>query len=305
MPWNDLGVVFQACGQQPWMRSHAYVPTACLQGDRIRVFAAFWDENNTGRVGFVDLRSHDPTSVIGYSREPVLDIGAPGSFDEHGTTPMAVVADGDALKLYYAGWQRSPTVRYLIFTGLAVSEDEGASFARVSDVPILDRVPGHHLVRTGFIDRHGPVWKAWIAESEGLAKIAGKMVPSYSLNYIESADGLSWPSRSRTCFSQGSDGIFGYGRSCIWRDSEGYHAMLSVRRAMGYRIEYARSEDGETWTSPGLDGFALLPDHTIPTQAETMFPSVVRVAGVLYAFYNGDAFGREGMRCARWSDRED
>ena len=31
-----------------------------------------------------------------------------------------------------------------------------------------------------------------------------------------------------------------------------------------------------------------------------MFPSVVRVDDSLYVFYNGDDFGCDGVRCARW-----
>jgi hypothetical protein len=307
MMWDDLGVVFRVHGQTPWMASHGYVPTACVQHDRIRVFAAFWDHDRVGRVGYVDLDRCDPTLIIDYSTEPVLDVGAPGTFDEHGTTPMSIEAEGDLLRLYYAGWQRLTSVRYLLFTGLALSHDGGRHFVRTSDVPIMDRVAGHHLVRTGFIARHGGVWKGWIAQSDGIIDIAGKPTPSYSLGYMESEDGVTWPVASTPCLTQGQDGIFGYGRSAIWLDGEGYHAMLSVRRHTGYRIEYARSRDGVCWSTPGPGGFSLLPRDTGPTeerqQTETMFPSVVRVNDTLYVFYNGNDFGREGVRCARWVEQ--
>jgi hypothetical protein len=285
------------------MVSHGYVPTACVRDDRIRVFAAFWDEHRIGRIGYVDLDPHDPTRVIGHSNSPVLDVGAPGAFDEHGTTPMSVVADGDTMRLYYAGWQRSASVRYFLFTGLAVSHDGGGHFVRMSDVPVLDRQSGHFLVRTGFIARHGDIWKAWIAQSDGMIDVAGKPTPAYSLGYLESADGVAWPATSELCFPQGQDGIFGYGRSAIWNDADGYHAMLSVRRHSGYRIEYAASRDGIHWATPGAGGFSLLPADTLDDQAETMFPSVVRVDDDLYVFYNGDDFGRDGVRCARWTSR--
>lgn len=282
------------------MRSHGYVPTACVQDDRIRVFAAFWDTDRKGRIGFVDLDARDPTRVLGYAPEPVLDLGVPGAFDEHGVTPMAIVADGPALRLYYAGWQRTEQARYLLFTGLATSTDRGASFTRRSNVPVLDRTPGHHLVRTGFIDRHGATWKAWIAESDGMTDIAGKPTPTYGLSYIESPDGIAWPAASRPCFRQGQDGVFGFGRSAIWRDGSAYHAMLSVRRRTGYVIEYARSADGISWSAPETGGYAMLPHHTAPPERETMFPSVVNAGGARYAFYNGNEFGKKGIRCARW-----
>jgi hypothetical protein len=301
--WNDLGVVFHVRGQRPWMTSHGYVPTAYVRPDRIRVFAAFWDQDRIGRVGYVDLDRDDPTRVIGHSEAPVLGVGAPGTFDEHGTTPMSIVADGDTLRLYYAGWQRSASVRYFLFTGLAISHDGGETFVRVSDVPVLDRIAGHHLVRTGFIARHGGVWKAWIAQSDGLIDVAGKPTPSYSLDYLESDDGVVWPAASTRCLDQGREGIFGYGRSAIWSDGEIYHAMLSVRRHDGYRIEYSDSPDGIRWRAPEPDGFSLSPRQTRDHQTETMFPSVARVDDNHYVFYNGDDFGRDGVRCARWVNR--
>jgi hypothetical protein len=161
-------------------------------------------------------------------------------------------------------------------------------------------------VRTGFIVKDGPLWKAWLAQSDGIVDVGGKPTPSYSLGYAESADGICWPAASVECLAQGRDGIFGYGRSSIWRDEQGYHGMLSVRRHSGYRIEYAQSRNGVSWSIPCSSGFALLPEHTAQNerQAETMFPSVIRVDGTLYAFYNGDGFGRNGIRCARWMGHE-
>jgi hypothetical protein len=296
--WQDLGVVFRGDRLAPWMHSHGYVPTACLLPDRIRVFAAFWDSARTGRIGYVDLDRDDPRDVLGHARDPVLDIGPPGAFDAHGVTPMSVVPDGDALRLYYAGWQRTEGARYLLFTGLAISHDGGTRFRRHADTPVLDRVPGHHLVRTGFIVREGTMWKAWLALSDGIASIAGKPTPTYRLGHCESADGITWPATAADCLAQGQDGIFGYGRSAIWREAGGYHGMISVRRRTGYRIDHASSPDGIAWTSPGQGGYALPPSAA--GQAETMFPSVIDTGSARYVFYNGDGFGRDGIRCARW-----
>ncbi|WP_117190686.1 glucosyl hydrolase [Rhizobium terrae] len=298
--WQDLGLVFPVGGQTPWMASHGYVPTACVQQDRIRVFAAFWDAEQVGRIGYVDFSRQDPSKVIGFSEKPVLDVGIPGAFDEHGVTPMSVVAYAGELRLYYAGWQRSPTVRYFLFTGLASSRDGGETFTRYADTPVLDRVPDHHLVRTGFFDHQDGLWKAWIAQSDGMIDVQGKPTPTYSLSYTQSDDGISWPKKAMPCFKQGEDGIFGFGRSAMWRDDHGYHVMLSVRRLNGYRIEYARSSNGIDWSAPDDSGYGLSPEDTNTGERETMFPSVIKVDGEMYVFYNGDRFGEAGIRCARW-----
>lgn len=43
MRWDKLGVVFNVQGRSAWMHSHAYLPTAIVLEDRIRVFLAFRD----------------------------------------------------------------------------------------------------------------------------------------------------------------------------------------------------------------------------------------------------------------------
>lgn len=302
MSWRDLGVVFRVARQRPWMASHGYVPTALRLDDRIRMYAAFWDDQRIGRCGFVDLALSDPTQVLGFSEDPVLDVGLPGAFDEHGVTPMSVARAGDEVRLYYAGWQRSEQVRYLLFTGLAVSRDGGRSFRRHATVPVIDRSDRHHLVRTGFITCDDGRWKAWTAQSHGLVDLNGKPTPTYALGWMESPDGLIWPAEARPCFATSPE-IVGYGRSAVWRDADGvYQGLFSVRRRTGYAIEHATSPDGRTWSELSRGGMAFPPDLAAPAQVETMFPSLVETPAGLVMFYNGDDFGREGVRAAIWSD---
>jgi hypothetical protein len=285
------------------MSSHGYVPTAVVLPTRIRLFAAFWDQSSIGRIGYVDVSRDDPTKVIGFSTQPSLDVGEPGTFDAHGVTPMSVNRVDDQLWLHYAGWQRVPEARYLLFSGLAISDDDGATFRRHAKVPVLDRSSHHFLVRTGFFLRCEQRWQAWVAQSTGLPEIAGKLTPQYALYHLESEDGINWPHTGDLCFEL-NDVIFGYGRTAVWRgDDHQYHGLFSVRRrTTGYSIEYSRSPDGRKWESLRKDQMAFHPDHTQPSQRETMFANVVHVANRRFMFYNGDSFGREGIRAAIWDE---
>jgi hypothetical protein len=301
MAWQDLGLIFGVTGQRPWMISHGYVPTAIRLQDRIRIFAAFWDADMVGRCGYVDVDAADPTRVLGFSAEPVLDVGAPGAFDEHGVTPMSVVRLPDELRLYYAGWRRDPEVRYRLFTGLAVSRDDGLTFHRHGGAPVLGPTGTHDLVRTGFITRIGDRWQAWSAQSEGLVDLNGKPTPTYGLGFMESSDGLAWPATAEPCLGVTPGDIVGYGRSAVWREASGlYQGLFSVRRIGGYSIEHATSADGRTWSALSSEGLGFPPRLTTPRQAETMFPSLVETPAGRVMFYNGDHFGREGVRAAIW-----
>ena len=151
MKWLKHGVVWKPSGSQWWARSHATCPTPIwLDGQTLRVYVQCRDEHNVGRVGYVDLDPQDPRKVIRYSEEPVLDVGAPGAFDDNGVFQTSVLRASDGrLLMYYVGFELCHHIRYRLLTGLAVSEDNGATFQRVQTTPVLERSPGEEHFRCG------------------------------------------------------------------------------------------------------------------------------------------------------------
>lgn len=306
MTWRDLGLIFPVCDLAAWAASHAYVPTLLALDDRIRVFAAFWDVNRVGRLGFVDLDRADPERILGHSREPILSLGPEGSFDARGQTPLSVLWDGSELRLYYAGWQADPVYRYRLFTGLATSRNGGDSFIRYSDDPVIGPTAEHPQVRTGgMVMKEDGRYRTWFAESIGSIEHGGKAVPAYTLSHMTSEDGIAWPDRAQVCFPVVPGVIFGYGRSAIWRQPDGsYHGLFSVRREIeGYTIGHATSPDGLSWNPLDLEGgMAFTPAHCIDGPQEVMFPSLhFQADGTVLMVYNGRDFGREGVRAAVWT----
>jgi len=149
MDWRKLGRVYVADGDREWAASHAYCPTSIqLDEERIRVYVAFLDRDRVGRVGYVDVDAGDPTKVLDVSKDPVLDVGEAGMFDDNGVTPLSISRDGEEIRLYYAGWQLGVKVRYFLFLGLATSSDGGMSFQRRRRVPVLERSDSEPVVRS-------------------------------------------------------------------------------------------------------------------------------------------------------------
>src|SRR4051794_3793402 len=89
--WRKRGMIFRPDGQGGWMNSHAQVPTALLLQDRIRVYISSRPKAGLSLTGYVDLDIAAPDHVIGVSSKPILDLGGPGTFDEHGIMPSAVL----------------------------------------------------------------------------------------------------------------------------------------------------------------------------------------------------------------------
>src|SRR5256885_13281525 len=107
MRWRKLGHVYAPTGEHVWARQYAHLPTRVAWDERtIRVYFAGLDEQKFGRVGYVDVDANDPTRVLRVAREPVLDLGEPGAFDDSGVNPSCLLRVGERWRMYYIGWQR-------------------------------------------------------------------------------------------------------------------------------------------------------------------------------------------------------
>lgn len=272
----------------------------------IRVYVAFLDAHRVGRIGFIDVDVSDPRRILGVSADPVLDVGEPGMFDDNGVTPLSVVDHGGRRFLYYVGWQLDPKVRYHAFTGLAISSDGGKTFARYSPVPVTDRSRDEPVLRSSphvMIDGH--TWKMWYAAGDHLREVRGKLVPSYSLRYLESPDGLTWGDRGRPCLECSGGDEFGLSRPFVSRSADGQWEMLFSTRTerQGYRLGYASSADGLVWHRDDRLANLTISESGWDSQM-VCFASVIEAGRHTYLFYNGNGYGETGVGVAsRGTDR--
>ena len=300
--WRKLGRVYCAHNDHPWAISHAYCPTAFLlaDGGRIRVLCAFLDAAQVGRCGWVDVDVADPTRPIAVSDTPALDAGMPGTFDEHGVTPLSIVRlDDGRLRLYYAGWQRGIGVRYTLFTGAADSEDDGASFRRLSQAPLLDRSDGELHMRTGaLVTRLDGGWRMWYAGGSDWVGSGEAAKPRYALRHLISDDGVAWPRAGEVCLEPEADEL-GFGRPCVL-EREGTLHMWYSRRSIerGYDLGYATSPDGLSWRRQDeLAGLARGTAGAWDSEMVGLACMLQAPAGTLL-FYNGNGYGATGFGVA-------
>jgi hypothetical protein len=299
--WRKLGLVYRPHGDVPWQASHAYLPTAlALPEGRIRVFVAFRDAEGRGRIGSVDVASSNPQKVVNVSEAPCLDLGRPGTFDEHGVSPLSVIWHESTLYLFYAGWQRSQTVRYHLFTGLAKSNDLGCTFERVSEAPILDRCDGELLIRSGgFAFTFRDKWiLAYMGGSE-MFDLMGKLTPTYDLFTITSASPIMWSGVGRKVLSPKRPVEFGFGRPWIIPQSDYCKMWLSVRSVeAGYSITYAESFDGLQWMRDD-DALRFVGEQQQWDSASMSCASIVDTEKGRFMFYNGNGYGETGFGVAQ------
>ncbi len=306
MVWKDYGVIFHSIHKKNWIHSHSYVPTAIVLKDRIRIFVAFWDKYQIGRIGYIDVDIYNPEHVIGYSKSPALDVGVNNQFDEHGVTPLSIVHDGYNYRLYYVGWKKlkNKKHRYTLFMGLALSQD-AISFKRYQYNPIIGPTKSNAYCRAGgYFLKQKNYWQCWYAEYQDLVHINNKYVPQYDLCYMISEDGINWPDTSTTIFKSGINKIFGYGRSSIWQEKSIWNALF-VKRHINkgyYDFEYAMSHNGINWLPQKNQLYNFDSSYTLDDQSSISFPNIINIQQQKYLFYNGNNFGQDGLRLAIWND---
>ncbi len=297
MNWVKEGLIYCPDGSSAWAKQYASLPIPFLIApDRLRIFLSLCDENMIGRVGYVDVDPANPKTILDISREPILDIGRPGRFDENGLIASCVLSVGDKLYMYYVGYQLGQKVRYYQFAGLAISEDRGKSFSRVQEVPVIDRSDGESLNRTApFVMFEARRFRMWYVGGNEWTEVNGKTLPIYNMRYIESEDGINWPGSGRICLNFQSEDEHVIGRPWIFKEGSLYRMFLSSRtRSKGYRIGYAESDDGIVWRR--LDELVGINVSENGWDSQMIsYASIFKWQGQTYMFYNGNDCGRTGF----------
>jgi len=302
MKWLKHGVVWTPPGTQWWARSHATCPTPIWLDDRtLRVYVQCRDENNVGRIGFVDLDPADPRKVIRESLEPVLDIGSPGSFDDSGVFQTSVLRVPDGrLYMYYVGFELLHRIRYRLLTGLAISTDNGNTFQRAQETPVLERSPGEMSIRGGpWVDHDGQRFRMWYVAGSEWEMIEGKQMPIYDIRYAESDDGLQWPAKGRVVLPVALENEHGFGRPVVRQGPDGYRMFYSIRKRnpARYRMGYAESRDGLAWHRRDADMGLDITEGAWDGEAIS-YGVDIEAGGKTWLLYNGNDFGVTGFGIA-------
>jgi predicted GH43/DUF377 family glycosyl hydrolase len=296
MKWIKRGLIYGPGGDSWWAQRWALQPTPLLRPDGIvRVFIGLRTLAGVSRVGFVDVSADNPSEVVGYSREPVLDIGEPGAFDENGVVPCAVVERNGQLYLYYAGYQLGQKVKFYVFGGLAVSTDSGTTFQRYSRVPICDRTDDELFFRViHTMMPEGGRWRAWYGAGSEYSVQDGKQLPNYNIRYAEARDGIELSRDYRICIDT-KNTEYRVGRPYVIKHQGRYKMFYSAGTAdLGYRLAYAESDDGISWERKDDEvGIDVSPSGW-DSQMQA-YPSVIMFKDKVYLFYNGNNYGEEGF----------
>ncbi len=296
--WSARGRIFppRDAVLPEWIGGYGTAPFAVGVGERrARVFFSGRDGQNRGQIGActVDLDELivDPESV---TPEPLVAPGPPGAFDESGCSVSCVLLHRGRWFLYYTGWMLGRSVPFYLAIGLAVSDDGGRTFSKVSLAPLLDRSSvDPFLIASPAVLLEEDRWRMWYVSATSWESRTEGARHHYLIKYAESDDGIRWRRDGRIAVPFADAGEYAMGRPHVVREG-GLYRMWFCVRGDRYRIAYAESDDGLAWRR-----CAERPPPAGEWDAEMQaYPMVLPHGAHWLMFYSGNGYGRTGFGCA-------
>lgn len=300
MKWKKLGLIFKP-GRFTWMVGHAQNPFAePMGGDRYRIYFAGRDKNNRARGGWVDIDMKMPKEILDLGREPLLDLGELGCFDDCGIMPSCVVNRGGSKYMYYTGWSQAVVTPFTFFIGLTIQEKAGQPYVRYSKAPVLGRTKTDpFLTCSPWVLVENGVWKMWYVSATGWSVSPTDVKPKhyYHIRYAESADGIDWKPNA-TVSIDFREGEYAIARPTVYEEEGLYKMWYCYRGGYDtYRAGYAESPDGVHWTRKDNQvGIDVSPEGW--DSEMICYPFVFKHKETHYMLYNGNDFGRTGIGLA-------
>ena len=314
MRWTRLGKIFDPTEHElpNGCTQFAQSPQVLVFADFVRIYFSTRAVDTNGKflshVAFVEMRKN-LRDVIRVSDRTVIPLGGLGCFDEHGIFPMSVLRVGNAVYGYTCGWNRRVSVSVDTAIGLAISHDDGLTFQRIGEGPVL-AASLHEpcLVGDGFVKQIGGSFHMWYIFGTGWKRCAPDAPPdrTYKIGHAVSNDGIQWDKEEAKQIitdrlgpdeSQALPTVVQIGRR--------HHMFFCYRQSFdfrknkgrGYRVGHAWSDDLSNWTRD--DDNPLLEGSPGEWDADMQcYPNVFECDGKVYLVYNGNEFGRYGFGLA-------
>lgn len=305
--WKKKGLIYNVNSKFEWDRSHAQVPVVDVLDDSLRVYYATRNTEGKSNISFIEVEKEDPHIIIHENKKTLFSFGNLGTFDDSGIMPSSIINVGDKKFLYYIGWTTRQTVPYQNAIGLAISEDGGKTFNKISEGPIIS--VNHiepYFSGTSYVMFDDGLFKMWYLSCIKWEIFEGKPEPIYNIKYAESIDGINWNQTGKVAIQLNEEEGGLVSASVIRQD--GIYKMWFGKRKKSdyrtntkntYRIGYAESIDGINWERK--DDFAGIDISNEGWDSEMIsYPYVFKNNNELIMLYNGNGFGKTGFGYAVW-----
>ena len=316
MKWKKLGQIFDFDNSPFKLRfvSYAQSPQAIVFDDFVRIyFTTRIKDSPTSFVSipqFVDF-TKDFKRIINYSKDEIISRGNLGCFDEHGIFPFSPTIVGDKIYAYTNGWTRRVSVDVDSAIGLAISDDNGNTFKRIADGPILAATLNEpFLVGDGFVRKFNDKFYMFYICGERWCEPTNEHPPErvYKISYATSMNGIDWIKSGRKIIQDIINKDECQALPTVIKIDDIYHMYFCYRdmigfrtqKSKGYRLGYAYSKDLINWIRN--EGGALSLSQSGWDSDMMCYPNIFELDGNIFLLYNGNNFGINGFGLAILED---
>ena len=247
------------------------------------------------------------SKIIKIADQTVIELGKLGSFDEHGIFPINILRHDDKIWAYTCGWSRRVSVSVETSTGLAFSDDNGISFKKMGDGPVMSSSLNEpFLVGDSFVRRFENTFHMWyIYGMRWITNDEEEAARVYKIGHAISGDGISWVKEGRQIIDNRLNADECQALPSVVYAKGKYHMFFCYREAIGfrknkdksYRIGYAYSNDLINWVRDDANAGIDVSENDWDSDM-MCYPHVFHCDEKLYMLYNGNEFGRYGFGIA-------
>ncbi len=311
--WKKLGRIFNPSDVKgiSWLTEFAQAPCVLVFDNFVRIYFSGRPprENNGNYVsytGYVDINRKNLFEILNVSAKPIMELGGKGAFDEFGIYPTSVIRNEDKIFAYYGGWTRCESVPFDVAIGCAVSHDDGKTFTKLGNGPVLSYTIDEPFILSGpKIRRFNNRWYLWYIAGKKWLTAETRMEPVYKIRMASSDNGIDWTKMNHELIEskleenecQASPDVFYYKNK--------YHMFFCYRKSLnyrgkegGYRIGYASSDNMLNWTRDDTRAGIDISDTGWDSEM-VAYPHVFELDNEIYMLYLGNQVGKHGFGIAR------
>ena len=310
--WGKLGKIFDptTVTDRGWLHEYAQAPATLVFDDFVRVyFSCRPKRDSKGQFvsysAFVDLDRRNLFNVVNIAQNPILPLGNKGCFDEFGTYPVSVIRVRDEVWAYYAGWTRCSSVPFNTAIGFAKSTNNGETFQKLGDGPVLSFTPDEPFILSGpKIRKFNDTFYLFYIAGDKWTVINGRPEITHKIRVATSGDGVNWVKYNKAIIIDGWDENESQASPDVFYANGKYHMFFcgwvpaSFRNTRRRKIGYASSTDLLHWTrDDSKAGIEISEDDSFDSEM-LAYPHVFELDGKTFMLYLGNEVGRYGFGLA-------
>lgn len=314
MKWQKLGKIFDPTEHQLTHNciDFAQAPQTLIFDDFIRIYFSTREKDVNGKflshISYVEM---DKTfqKVLNISKHTIIPLGKLGCYDEHGIFPLNILRDEKRILGFIGGISRRISVCVEASIGLAISNDNGLTFRRIGDGPVLTASLNEpFLIADPFVLKLDAIYYMWYIFGQKWSdnNETGLSERVYKIGYATSDDGINWTKANKKIIPDVIDENECQAMPTIIKLGNRYRMYFCYRhmtgfredKNKGYRLGYAYSDDLVNWTRDDENSGITTSEEGWDSDM-MCYPHVFEMDGEVYLLYNGNDFGRYGFGLAR------